>query len=78
MPFAMRKASFGWNYWIWIKDFNSIINDCKTIRACVLQSLTKWQYKHFNAAICLSPSIQNQKLYTLIASENMSDITAYL
>ena len=32
------KPSFDWKYRIRIKDRNSIINECKTIRVCVLQS----------------------------------------
>ena len=68
--FAMRKARFDWNYWIWIKDLNSIINDSifNNSSLCFAElhyrRLTKWQYKHFNAAIYMRPSIQNQKLYT--------------
>ena len=31
---------------------------------CRARRLTKWQYKHFNAAIYGKPSIQNQKLHT--------------
>ena len=78
MPFAMCKASFDSNYWIWTKDLNSFITSslwdlivsvpdhCLSFYFvfCRVRRLTKWQYKHFNAAIYIRPIIQNQKLYT--------------
>ena len=70
MSFAMYKASFEWTCWFQIKDRNSIMNDCKTITFvfCKARRLTTWRKKPFNATIYIRPSIQNQKLYTFIAS----------
>ena len=80
MPFVMRKTSFDWNYWIRIKDYNSIINGCIAIRICVCRAsrLTNRQQKHFTAGIYMRPSIQNQKQILSIASEYISEVMVML
>ena len=66
MQFAMCKASF---------SIDTTEFELRTLTPLLMTSkqfgfvfwvrrLTKWQYKHFNAAIYIRPNIQNQKLYT--------------